>query len=461
MSEKIETDSEVVETKPETDITSPVASKSKFRYGDFDQVFANLWQQEPFLALISMEITKIIDTKCKTAYIGLRRSAILRNKYDIVLGFNPEFITSLPDNQKIGVMIHEFYHFIFHHILSRSSSVKEDQKLFNWAADMAINSLICDNNHVERLPDFALLPGRHPKDPETGEPLPGKYAEFMAKAPLKQSTDYYFDELKRIRDEEQEKNGGKGASMDVILGNPGTLDDHDGWGEIPEEIAEQLRNRIGEIIDKSAKQAQRTNRWGSVPQEAMDWINKLLSREVDWRSILRNFIGRARSVERNSTIKRINKKMPYIHPGVRRPLIANFVCFMDQSGSMLDEDIATLFGELQNLADLVTLDVYHFDTEIDEKSHMKWRKGDANPKLLRTRRGGTDFNAVANFVNRPENRGKWSGCLILSDGYAPTMGLVNGPKVLWVITEHGTMDAVRVGDLAVQMKKSDGKFQPY
>jgi len=32
---------------------------------------------------------------------------------------------------------------------------------------------------------------------------------------------------------------------------------------------------------------------------------------------------------------------------------------------------------------------------------------------------------------------------------------------MWVVTESGTMDHVRSGDLAVQMKKSKGKFQSY
>jgi predicted metal-dependent peptidase len=119
-----------------------------------------------------------------------------------------------------------------------------------------------------------------------------------------------------------------------------------------------------------------------------------------------------------------------------------------------------LFGELQNLSALVELDTYHFDTEIDESSYRRWRKNDPFPPL-RTRAGGTDFQAVADFCNLPENRGRWSGIIILTDGYAPTMGQVMNARVMWVVTESGTMDHVRSGDLAVQMKKSKGKFQSY
>jgi predicted metal-dependent peptidase len=107
-----------------------------------------------------------------------------------------------------------------------------------------------------------------------------------------------------------------------------------------------------------------------------------------------------------------------------------------------------------------SIDVYHFDTEVDEKSFTVWKKGRATPKAHRTRCGGTDFNAVAGFCNKGENRGKWSGVIILTDGYAPIMGPIIGSRVLWVITESGTMEMVRPGDLACKMKSGDnGKFK--
>ena len=74
--------------------------------------------------------------------------------------------------------------------------------------------------------------------------------------------------------------------------------------------------------------------------------------------------------------------------------------------------------------------------------------------------GGTDFNAIANYCNDPK-KPTYDGVVILTDGYAPQMGAITNAKVLWVITETGTMEAVRQGDLAVQMKKDDGKFKTY
>jgi predicted metal-dependent peptidase len=136
------------------------------------------------------------------------------------------------------------------------------------------------------------------------------------------------------------------------------------------------------------------------------------------------------------------------------------VNFIDQSGSMADEDIALLYSELEGLAKEVSIDTYNFDVTIDKKSHKSWKRGEKLPAIGRTRCGGTDFQCVADFCNDPENRGKWSGVIILTDGYAPKMGGVNGAKVLWVITETGSMDVVRPGDLAVKMKV-EKQFKSY
>lgn len=423
------------------------------RPDEFDFDFLELYMQDPFLGGVSLDITKDADPNCPTAYIGVRKNG---GRHDVIMGYSPKFMRELTREERKGVICHEIYHMVFSHIFHRAVAQGADQMLWNWATDLAINSIIGAN----KLPKLCLIPGVRPLEKQEDgsmKPASNPYADFIANAEPMQASDYYFDELKKIRDEQGDGEG----DIQVVYDSMGTMDDHDGWGDIDPETAEELRDKMKDLIDRAAKRADRSNQWGSVPAHIQEMIRKMLSNEVDWRSIIRNFIGRARSTDRHSTIKRINKKMPYIHPGVKRPLIANFACFMDQSGSMADEDIALLFSELGNLANLTQLDVFHFDTEIDENSHKVWKKGDNTPQMLRTRCGGTDFDAVAKFVNNPKNRGRWSGIIILTDGYAPSMSAVNGAKVLWVVTPSGTMDHVRPGDLACKMNADSGKFKAY
>lgn len=419
---------------------------------EFDHDFLKVYMNDPFIGSVSSEVTKYADYDMPTAYVGVRPNG---RRFEVVMGFNPNFFRALGPAQRQGVIKHEMYHLIFQHIFERAPGDKDYQVLWNWATDLAINSIIGEKN----LPDACLIPGKAPIDPATGKEIDGPYAEFIKNAPKLESSDFYFEKLREI--EEQQRKGGNNNSVTVAIGKGmNSIDDHGKWGELPAEVREQIRDKVRDMLEKAVRRADRTNDWGSVPAEIAEIIRKILSREIDWRAILRQFIGRCRSMERLSTIKRINKKAPYMFPGHKRKYKAKFACFIDQSGSMSDDDISMLFSELESFAGQTDLDVFHFDTEVDERSHTVWKKGRPFPPAHRTRCGGTDFDCVRNFLNRPENKGRWSGAVMLTDGYAPTMGQVLGTKIIWVITEHGTMEAVRPNDLAVQMKKQK-QFKRY
>jgi len=422
--------------------------EEKYILGEFDTDFFRLYLDEPFLGAVSLSATKKPDVNVPTAYVGFQPNG---KTYEVIMGFNPKFFRSLSPIQRSGVIRHEMYHLVFQHIFARAIASKEYQTLYNWATDMAINSIIGKEN----LPSMVIMPGVHPINSKTGEKVPGPFAEYVFNAPPLQSSDYYFEELRKI----QQKHG-KSETEVALNAGMGTMDDHSNWGKLPKDVQDAIRDKVRGALNEAAKNAERQHNWGSVPEEIQGVIRRMLSSEVNWRSVLRGFMGRCRSIDRLSTIKRINKKAPYLLPGSKRKYVAKFGVFIDQSGSMADSDIALLFGELEGAAQFTDLDVYHFDTEIDEKSHTVWSKSKPFPKPHRTRSGGTSFQAVADFCNRPEYRNRWSGIIILTDGYAPTMGTIVGAKVLWVVTETGTMEHIRRGDLAIQMKK-DQEFKRY
>lgn len=450
MSDKVrqEKEKEEVTEEEKAKVAKALAEEKADPYkpGEFDPVWLKLYMDDPFLGGVSLQVTKVANFSQPTAYVAVRRNG---KSHEIVMGFNPKFLRELPMNKKLGVLKHELYHLIFQHIFTRRIGEKSYATMWNWATDMAINSIIGKEN----LPEFCIIPGVRPKDKD-GEEQNNPYADFIANAPLMQASDYYFEELRKIQEEQGDSDG------DMAGSGIGTLDDHEQWSDLPPEVQDEIRGRVEEITRKAANKADRDNSWGNIPSEIQEIIRRMVSKQIDWRSIVKNFVGRCRTMDRTSTIRKINKKVPYQLPGVKRQMRASFACFMDQSGSMSDEDIALLFGELEGLANETEIDCWHFDTEIDENSHMNWKKGMGFPKVLRTRCGGTDFQAVADFCNKQENRGKWSGIIILTDGYAPVMGAVNGSRVLWVITETGTMDAVRSGDLCCQMSKQK-QFQTY
>jgi predicted metal-dependent peptidase len=144
----------------------------------------------------------------------------------------------------------------------------------------------------------------------------------------------------------------------------------------------------------------------------------MISNVVDWKVVLRNFVGSVCRAQRTSTIKRINRRYPYIHPGTKKSYLPKLLVAIDMSGSVGNEALELFFGELNNLTRMVDITVAPFDTDIAEKDVFEWKKGQkVEPK--RVRFGGTDFDAPTNYVNDPKNRGKWDGLLVLTDGMAP------------------------------------------
>jgi len=425
-----------------------------YQSSEFSDSFVGVYTSNPFLGVISMAISKVADEGAPTAYMGARK---VGNEYDLTLGYNPNFFRSLTKEHREGVIVHELYHMIFQHITSRTMADPRLHQLWNVATDLAINSIIGANN----LPDFCLLPGKRPTklDKKTGKMVDAgdkDLCDFIAQAPALQASDFYMESMREIIDKRQGEDSGDGEDQ---TGGLSTLDDHSGWGDIPKEVEEALNEKMRDLLEKAVRHAtNEANSWGNIPQEIQDRLRLLLNREIDWRSVIKNFIGRCRSTDRASSIMKINKRMPYKMPGARRKTYANFACFIDQSGSMSDEDICMLFTELEGLAKETTIDVFHFDTEVDEKSKTTWKKNQPYP-AHRTRCGGTDFAAVSQYCNRPENKGKWSGVIILTDGYADVMPAITGAKVLWVITPTGTVSITRPGDLVTQMKKNKGKFR--
>lgn len=439
--------------------------------GKFDSVLGELFTKDAFLAEVSMAIRKVPDFSCPTAYVGIRYDDDVP---EVIIGFNPIFLDRLTKKERVGVFKHELYHVVFQHLFSRTiiDPDKNIQTLANFAMDMAINSIITKEN----IPEGLIIPGQRPQN-YLGKPVETNVAKAIEDAKPLEATEYYFRLLREAFSKDvqegQEKQcssgggGGGGGDGDSDgqdesygLNEIQIFDEHE-WGageDIPQEIMDEIRSRMQEAIVRGVSAADRTNSWGDTPHQIREEIRKMVSREIRWESVVKNFIGRVRSLHRTSSMKRINKKAPYIFPGARRKMVARFAVFMDQSGSVSDEDIMVFFGELDNLTREYEIDLYYFDTEVDEENMITWKRNQY-PKTLRTRCGGTDFEAVARFLN-DSRKTQYDGAFILTDGYAPTMSATRRTKVCWVITEHGDVGSVREGDLVCKLKSEDkGNFK--
>jgi len=316
-----------------------------------------------------------------------------------------------------GVLVnHEFYHLIFEHVTNRKPEGVA-HKAWNIAADLAINS------HLQgELPEFACMPGVGPfKD-----------------LPLHQSAEWY---LKNITQDQIDQCNAPSDGMDGGEGQAGTgqLDSHEGWeegeGDDPgKDAAKQMaKERLKQAMKEAAKEAsQSPNGWGSVGGDLKKEIMKRLETKVDWKKVLRYFIKTSQRANKSSTVRRINKRYAYIHPGKKVKRQAKIAIAIDQSGSVSDQMLESFFAELNKLSKLAAFTVVPFDTRVDDKLVYEWKQGKAH-KAERVMCGGTCFDAPTEYVNK---RGDFDGVIILTDMEAPAPKACKAQR-MWMTDEQG------------------------
>ncbi|NBU17039.1 MAG: hypothetical protein EBS48_08530 [Actinobacteria bacterium] len=425
---------------------------------NLDTALVALMTDEPFYAELSRHIHKTPSRSLPTAAV-----AYDPKMDELVMYWNPDFFAKLTPWEVRGVLIHEFNHIVFGHLYGRR---RQPGKLWNIATDCAINSLIMEavrNGTMKRLtgdsplPAGCIVPGAWPVMPDgrqmtDDEKAANKLAAVIAKFPTLQASEWYFNKLKEESDADKQA-GGEGFDGEGEPGGIGTLDDHGAWEALPDDVREYVESKVKAVVEGAVKSADsRANGWGSVPASIADEIRKSVSNIINWRSVLRQFVGSLVRGGRTSSIKRINKRYPYIHPGTKRSYQAKLLVAVDMSGSVDNEMLSEFFAELGSLTKNVTIDVLPFDCEALDKDVFTWRRGTA-VKAKRIRAGGTDFNAPTKLANDPKNRGRWDGMLVCTDGEAPAP-IGSRIKRGWVL---GKGRKLYFGSSELQIHMSDAK----
>ena len=169
-----------------------------------------------------------------------------------------------------------------------------------------------------------------------------------------------------------------------------------------------------DIIKKAGEECSKNNSWGSVSSSARKDIMKVLETKVDWKKVLRFFVKASQRANRSSSIKRINRRYAYVHPGRKANRVARVAISIDQSGSVSDGMLAKFFAELGKLAEIAEFVVIPFDTRVEEGKIFTWKKGQKK-QYERVLTGGTCFDAPTEYVNS----NTFDGHIILTDMCAP------------------------------------------
>ena len=287
--------------KGTTNDIAPVATVDDAAAAKFDMSphIVQLMLNEPFYAAVlrGVNFTKTND---------IPTAGVLAKDGDVHMWWNPNFVAALPPKHVLGLLMHEAMHLALMHTTTRRL---EPHKIHNWAADLAINSNIPE----DELPEGGLIPGKafaplteeqlEKMKPEAVERF-NRMSKFVEELPKGLSTEEYFARLMQDEqmkeDLEQQGEGGEGE--------PGEMDHHDGWDELSAEEKELAAGKIKQAVAEAAKECDQKGSWGSVPASMQAEIRKLLVNEIPWQKVLQKFVGFTKRSVRSTSWNKLNKK---------------------------------------------------------------------------------------------------------------------------------------------------------
>jgi predicted metal-dependent peptidase len=348
-----------------------------------------------------------------------------------VLSINPEIFPEYPAAEQQALLEHGIKHLLHLHPL-RGRGVH--RLTWDVASDLAINPFI------ENLP-------RSAPRPENYGMAAGLAVEEYARllAPLFDTGNLEGEGIGHASQDAGSRQGGGG---DLKLPQQPTvpIDDHMIWEEAcstPECLAEQtIREMVREAHCKSR---------GELPHDIREVVQDWLAPpEIPWKQVLRQFVGTAARIGRQSTWQRRHRRFQQLTPGTRKRRQLNLLIAIDVSESTDEGPLREAFArELMQIA-------RSRDSRITVLyAHSRIRKIDSfrsSQVVAEVVHGGgfTDLRPVFDYARAMYPLP--AAIIYLTDGYGPAPEEMELPT-LWVLTPEGQKPAtwgveLRLGNLS-------------
>ena len=362
---------------------------------------------------------------------------------------NPNFtLNELSFEETIGVLVHE----AFHHVNMTFYRGKNKQhKLWNIATDYIMNRDILEMSAT--LPSLGLIPKQIGSD---------KW--IIPQLKNLDITDMTSEELYAKLEDMQSKENGKdgqpgessirgGDSIDKLAEKQKQLDEHIKSGEktptpadVPsdkdvykpnddkdpttgnqltdEEKAAKQKSEIAQIAEEI--KSHKTSTGDPRTPRSIDF-NKLISPKVNWKELLKNFIGK-------SITKRYKANIPsrramaagYFAPALKnnisQDIVDNLVIAVDTSGSIPPKVVHTFIGTVLNINRQfkATIRVLFYNDSVYAELIINNRKTDMQIKnelaKIKFTGGGNNEPCIKQYLTKNKIK-EVKGFLLFTDGY--------------------------------------------
>lgn len=336
-----------------------------------------------------------------------------------ILSVDPDTLAAYSADEQVALLEHGIKHLLHLHPV-RGRGVH--RLTWDVATDLAIN------------PSIANMPEAAPR-PERFKLETGLAAEEYARL-LTRPFDIGNLEGEGLGNASLEAFGQHDESgrSDADQSSSTPVDDHSLWNEAdstPERLAEQV---VRDLVREAHRKAH-----GEVPEDITGLIEGWLAPpEIPWQQILRQFIGTAGRIGRQSSWQRQHRRFQHNTPGVRKRRQLKLLVAIDVSESTDEGPLRETFArELLQIArgresHITVLYAHSRIRRIDQ-----FRSSQMTAEVFHGG-GFTDLRPVFDYAK--EMHPLPAAVIYLTDGYGPAPGEMEFPT-LWVLTPDGQKPA--------------------
>jgi len=369
-----------------------------------------------------------------------------------------EWVKKLSDEELMGVITHELLHLA---LLTNLRQKDRSADGWNCASDLAINSVL-------KLNGFSLPKGIVPDDKDELDLGNGKVIKEVSKKTAEEIYDEFPQSLKQkgnvyvITLGGNKSNKGKGSASggdgkdegkEKELGR--SFDIHiKGKGKDGKELSGKEKKELEKIwLDRVEEAITHAKMKGDVPIGLERLIKGLHTEEVDWKSLLNQYI--TNQIPYDSSWAKPSKKS--VAMGVYQPYQIkeriDIVLMIDLSGSIGQKEYADFLSEVIGMAkayqDRISIRVFSHDTECYDCGLIE----NGNIEKIKTLQlkggGGTSFIQPLKYLADKQINPK---CLLwFSDGYGDKVEKQPFP-ILWILSKGGSDELIKDSGEVIKLR---------
>jgi predicted metal-dependent peptidase len=269
--------------------------------------------------------------------------------------WSPAFVDEISLDEVIGVLAHEVMHVVLKHMLRGGN---RDPELWNIACDLAINPILKKGGFT--LPEGGLF------DPQ--------YIGMTAEA--------IYERLPKDMQAPAGSNFGEVEDAKVRS----------------EAEAQQMEAAINSRVMMAADGARAV---GKLPAEIEAMVSKMRQSQVDWRDVLRRFIGGDQPDD--YSMRRPNRKLFHtsgiVAPSILHAGAGDIVLGVDTSGSVSNGELSQFLGEMNAISeDMKPRSITVITCDARVQTVRRYEQGEVVERIEVGGRGGTLVSPVFDYI---------------------------------------------------------------